>query len=57
VASTQAKFGPAVAVPRWSLIHCIQLPGLAMKSCGAAWTSCTPFVMGIERKPTSPMSW
>ncbi len=34
MASTHEKFGPAVAVPRQSEIHCIQLPGLAMKSCG-----------------------
>ena len=34
--STHEKFGPAVAVPPQSLIHCIQLPGLARKSCGAA---------------------
>ncbi len=36
VASTHEKFGPAVAVPLQSEIHCIQLPGWAMKSCGAA---------------------
>ena len=57
VASTHAKFGPAVAVPRQSEIHCIQLPGWARKSCGAACTSSTPRVIGIDRKPTSPMSW
>ena len=57
VASTHEKFGPAVAVPPQSLTHCIQLPGFAMKSCGAACTSCTPVVIGIDRKPTSPMSW
>ena len=57
VASTQAKFGPAVAVPRCAEIHSIQLPGWAMKSCGAACTSDTPDVIGIARKPTRPMSW
>ncbi len=57
VASTQAKLGPAVAVPRQSEIHCIQLPGWARKSCGAACTSGTPFVIGMARKPTRPMSW
>ena len=57
VASTHEKFGPAVAVPRQSEIHCIQLPGRAMKSCGAAWTSSTPLVIGNARNPTSPMSW
>ena len=57
VASTQAKFGPAVPVPPWSLIHCIHAPGLAMKSCGAAWTSWVPVVIGMARKPTRPMSW
>ncbi len=57
VASTHAKFGPAVAVPRQSEIHCIQLPGWARKSCGAACTRSTPFVIGMARNPTSPMSW
>ena len=42
---------------RQSLIHCIQLPGWARKSCGAACTSCTPVVIGIDRNPTRPMSW
>ena len=57
VASTHAKFGPAVAVPRQSEIHCIQLPGWARKSCGAACTRSTPLVIGMARNPTSPMSW
>ena len=57
VARTHEKLGPAVAVPPQSLIHCIQLPGWARKSCGAACTNCTPRVMGIDRNPTSPMSW
>ena len=56
VASTHAKFGPAVAVPPQSLIHCIQLPGLARKSCGAACTNCTPRVIGSDKNPTKPMS-
>ena len=46
-----------MAVPRQSEIHCIQLPGWARKSCGAACTSGTPLVIGIARNPTSPMSW
>ncbi len=57
VASTQAKFGPAVAVPWNAEIHSIQWPGWAMKSCGAACTSSTPFVIGSARNPTRPMSW
>ncbi len=57
VARTQEKFGPAVAVPRKSEIHCIQLPGWARKSCGAAWTRSAPHVMGRVSSPTSPMSW
>ena len=57
VASTQAKLGPAVAVPRQSEIHCIQLPGWARKSCGAARTSSKPRLSGKANRPTSPMSW
>src|SRR4029079_1734195 len=55
--STHEKLGPAVTVPPQSLIHCIQLPGLARKSCGAACTSWHPAVIGIDKNPTSPMSW
>ena len=54
VARTHEKFGPAVAVPPKSEIHCIQLPGRAMKSCGAAWTSVAPAVIGIAEAAGAP---
>ena len=57
VASTQAKFGPAVAVPRYVDSHSIQWPGWARKSCGAACTRPAPVSIGMPRQPTRPMSW
>ncbi len=57
VASTHEKFGPAVAVPRWSDNHCIQFPGWARKSWGADCTSWQPSVIGSANSPTRPMSW
>ncbi len=56
LARTQEKFGPAVMVPRYSLIQRIQSAGRFMKSRGEARSREQPTVMETVSSPMSPIS-
>ena len=57
VASTQEKFGPAVAVPPVSRDPAHPVAGVTEEVLRRSLDEVDTAVIGIERKPTNPMSW